>query len=63
MATWEAKCTWIAKYPLRGADSVHMASALWLGNSTRGAITFVASDANLLDAAAKENLDILDLEG
>jgi len=59
MATWEAKCTWIAKYPLRGADSVHMASALWLGNSARGALTFVASDANLLDAAAKESLVIL----
>jgi len=49
----------IRKYPLKGADSVHLASALWLEGMTRAEMTFVASDMILLDAAKKENLEIL----
>jgi predicted nucleic acid-binding protein len=49
----------IGKYPLKGADSIHLASALWLENMTRAEVTFVASDLNLLDAATKENLKIM----
>jgi len=49
----------IGKYPLKGADSIHLASALWLESMTRAEVTFVASDLNLLNAAAIENLKIL----
>ena len=45
----------IWKYPLKGADSVHLASALWLEGTTKAGVMFVASDMNLLDAATKEN--------
>ena len=49
----------IRKYPLKGADSIHLASALWLERMTKGEVMFVASDMNLLGAATKENLKIL----
>lgn len=49
----------IEKYPLKGADSIHLASALWLRNMARTDVTFVASDMNLLNAATRENLKIL----
>lgn len=49
----------IGKYPLKGADSIHLASALWLESMTRTEVTFVASGLNLLNAAAVENLKIL----
>ena len=55
--------TLIGKYPLRGADSVHLASALWLESTTRAGVTFVASDVNLLNAAATENMKILNPQG
>jgi predicted nucleic acid-binding protein len=53
----------IGKYPLKGADSIHLASALWLESTTGGGVRFVASDENLLNAAAKENLKILNPQG
>jgi predicted nucleic acid-binding protein len=49
----------IGKYPLKGADSIHLASALWLESMTRAEVMFVASDLNLLNAASIENLKIL----
>lgn len=49
----------IFKHPLRGADAVHLASAVWLKNSTAENITFVASDMNLLKAAEMEGLHIM----
>lgn len=49
----------IGKYPLKGADSIHLASALWLESMTRAEVMFVASDLSLLNAAALENLKIL----
>ena len=53
----------IGKYPLKGADSIHLASALWLESATRTEVTFVASDMNLLNAATIENLKILNPQG
>ena len=45
---------------LRGADSVHLASAIRLGQLANAEVTLVASDAELLDAARAEGLPILD---
>jgi predicted nucleic acid-binding protein len=47
------------KYPLRAADTVHLASALWLRSSTKVDVTFVASDSRLLEAARRENLQVV----
>jgi hypothetical protein len=47
------------KYPLRAADTVHLASALWLRTSTKVDVTFVASDSRLLEAAQRENLQVV----
>ncbi len=46
----------IEKYPLKGADAVHLSSALWLKQASREDVKFVASDLNLLKAAESENL-------
>jgi predicted nucleic acid-binding protein len=53
----------VRKYPLKGADSIHLASALWLERMTKAEVTFVASDIDLLDAATNENLKILNPQG
>jgi uncharacterized protein len=51
--------------PLRGADTLHLASALWLRDMTRlgvmpadysGPLTFVSSDKQLLAAARKQKI-------
>ena len=39
---------------LRGADSIHLSSALWLKSATKADVTFVASDAHLISAARAE---------
>lgn len=44
----------IEKHALRGADSIHLSTALCLRNAANGGITFVASDAELLIAAHRE---------
>ncbi len=49
-------------YPLRGADAIHLASALWVEESTRETLTFVASDNNLLNTADLENLKTVNPE-
>ncbi len=49
----------LKKYHLKGADSVHLASALWLEQGTKEDVLFVASDLNLLKAAKAERLEIL----
>ncbi len=46
----------IEKYLLKGADTVHLSSALWLKQASREDVKFVASDLNLLKAAESENL-------
>ena len=49
----------IRKYSLRGADSVHLSSALWLKPVIKENLTFIACDNNLLKAAKAERLKIL----
>ena len=49
----------LKKYHLKGADSVHLASALWLEQGAKEDVLFVASDLNLLKAAKAERLEVL----
>jgi uncharacterized protein len=49
----------LTKYPLRGADTVHLSSALWLKRAVQTDMTFVASDINLLKAAEGERLRVI----
>jgi len=50
------------KYPLRGADAIHLASALWLERVLRDEVTFVAADGRLLEAARDEKLKTVNPE-
>jgi predicted nucleic acid-binding protein len=50
----------IDKYGLKGADSLHLSTALWLRESMRESVIFVASDLELLGAAKSEKLETLD---
>lgn len=49
----------IARHALRGADSIHLATALWLKKATKTPVVFVAADHELLTAAHAEQLKIL----
>ena len=49
----------IARHALRGADSIHLSTALWLSKAARSPVVFVASDNELLTAARVEKLKIL----
>ena len=49
----------IARHTLRGADSIHLSTALWLKKATKSPIVFVASDHELLAAARSERLKTL----
>jgi len=49
----------LGKYPLKGADAVHLSSASWLKHTAREDVKFVASDLNLLKAAESENLHVI----
>lgn len=51
------------KHALKGADSVHLASALWIQKATREKVSFIASDLQLLRAAKAEKLEIVNPEG
>ena len=48
------------KWKLRGADSIHLASAVRLRDSLVAAVTLIASDIELLTAATAEGFTILD---
>ncbi|MFB3891069.1 MAG: type II toxin-antitoxin system VapC family toxin [Phycisphaerae bacterium] len=48
------------RHRLRGADAVHLASALHLRQTADGDVVMVASDAELLAAARAEGLRVLD---
>jgi predicted nucleic acid-binding protein len=57
--------------PIRGADALHLASALWLRDASRlgskpgssaQSLTFVCSDGRLLDAAETQKLLVFDPE-
>lgn len=53
----------VVKHPLKGADAVHVASALWLRNfSTFGAPEFWAADKSLLRVAAACGLPVVNPE-
>jgi len=52
--------TLIDRHALRGADSIHLATALWLKKVTKTPVVFVASDHELLTAAHAERLKTLD---
>ena len=52
----------IERYPLKGFDAVHLASALRLRNALGEQITFAAADDRLLRAAQAENLRVLHVE-
>ena len=46
----------IRRHAVRGADSVHLASAMWLRSELKEDVIFACADANLLAAARKERL-------
>lgn len=48
----------IEKYPLKGADTIHLSSAVWIETTAKAKLTFVSSDENLLKAARGENLRV-----
>lgn len=50
------------KHSLKGADVVHLASALWIQKATKEKVSFVASDIQLLRAAKAEKLEIVNPE-
>jgi uncharacterized protein len=52
----------IEKHALRGADAVHLSSALWLTASSGLPVVFWASDAQLVDAAKAEGVSVVDPE-
>ena len=58
-------------FPLRGADAIHLASALWLRDTASlgmkvdqytGPLVFVSSDKQLAKAAAKSHLEVFNPE-
>jgi len=55
-------CGLTEKYPLRGADAIHLASALWLERVLRDEVTFVAADGRLLETARDEKLKTVNPE-
>ncbi|MHB8783001.1 MAG: type II toxin-antitoxin system VapC family toxin [Desulfobacteria bacterium] len=46
----------IRKHAIRGADAVHLASAMWLRSVLKEDVIFVCADAKLLGAARAERL-------
>lgn len=53
----------IRRYPLRGFDAVHLASAAYLQKALGEPIAFVAADKRLLEAAQKESLETVGVVG
>lgn len=51
----------VERHPLRGFDALHLASAVHLARLTREPLAFAAADSRLLDAAAAEGLEALDV--
>jgi hypothetical protein len=52
--------TLIARHALRGADGIHLSTAIWLWKAIKSPLVFVASDKELLTAARAERLTIFD---
>lgn len=51
-----------ARHSLKGADLVHLASAIWIGKSVNRRVTFLGADARLQRAAAAEKLQAVNPE-
>ena len=49
----------IKKYPLRGFDAIHLASAKFIKKSLKTPMTFGCADHRLLQCAKKERFDLL----
>lgn len=49
----------VTKHHLRGADGVHLASALYLAHNIRDEVMMIASDNELLNAAKKAKLQVM----
>ena len=49
----------IDKYALKAADSIHLSTALWLKQTTKADLVFVAADTALLKSAKAEKLGTL----
>ncbi|MCZ7624432.1 MAG: VapC toxin family PIN domain ribonuclease [Candidatus Methylomirabilota bacterium] len=49
----------VRRHPLRGADAIHLSSALWVAKALKHPLQFISSDDRLLEAAARERLDTL----
>ena len=61
----------VSKHALKGADAIHLASALWLKDALRlgkqfgpanRSLTFATSDKQLKNAASMEGLEVFDPE-
>ena len=52
----------IRQHAIRGADAVHLASAMWLRSVLKEDVVFACADAKLLDAARSERLVAFDPE-
>jgi predicted nucleic acid-binding protein len=46
----------VHRYAIRGADAVHLSSAMWLRSVLKEDVVFACADARLLDAARSERL-------
>ena len=55
-ATLDAVPRLVRQHPLRGADAVHLAAAVWLREHAGDPLELWASDDRLLDAARRERL-------
>jgi uncharacterized protein len=53
----------VRQYPLRGADAVHLAAAVWLREHAGDPLELWASDDRLLEAARRERLTAVNPEG
>jgi predicted nucleic acid-binding protein len=49
----------IENHRLRGADSIHLSTAIWMKKNVSSQVMFVASDRELLAAARKERFKII----
>ncbi len=50
----------IDSYALKGADSIHLSTAIWIKQCGNAGLIFVASDKELLAAARKERFNTID---
>lgn len=50
------------KHALKGADTIHLASAIWLKDSVNEELSFVTSDIKLFKAAKKEGINTINPE-